>query len=252
MTIASIATRLLGLGRRFWSRFAPLPAVVEPLKVAADLFCRSRGELVLENAALRHQLGVLRRRSPKPRLRPGDRMRLLLAAALLPVWRQAVLIVQPETILRWHRSGYRLFWRHRCRSRNRRRLDAGTIDLIRDMTKHNRLWGAERIRGELLKLGIRVAKRTIQKYMSVDNHGNTRLADRGYRGPKIRQVPGISGEVRPARSRSPRSNSRPSGRSSPTWSPRSCWEAHKEPETPTSTLVLFAGFLAFWIVQLAG
>ncbi len=92
-------------------------------------------------------------------------MRLLLAAALLPVWRQAVLIVQPETILRWHRSGYRLFWRHRSRSRNRRHLDAGTIDLIRDMTKRNRLWGAERIRGELLKLGIRVAKRTIQKYM---------------------------------------------------------------------------------------
>ena len=165
MTIASIATRLLGLARRFWSRFVPLPPAAEPLKVAADLLCRSRGELVLENAALRHQLGVLRRRSPRPRLRPGDRVRLLLAAALLPAWRQAVLLVQPETILRWHRSGYRFSWRLRSRSRNRRHLDAGTIDLIRDMTKRNRLWGAERIRGELLKLGIRVAKRTIQKYM---------------------------------------------------------------------------------------
>ena len=95
---------------------------------------------------------------------PGDRLRLLLATALLPAWRQAILLVQPETIFRWHRASYRWFWRYRCRSRNRRHLDTGTIDLIRDMTKRNRLWGAERIRGELLKLGIRVAKRTIQKY----------------------------------------------------------------------------------------
>ncbi len=163
--MSSIATHILAFVRRLWSRFAPLPVVVEPLRVAADLCCRSRRELVLENAILRHQLGVLHRGLPRPRMGPGDRLRLLLAAALLPAWRQAILVVQPETVLRWHRSGYRLFWRYRSRSRNRRRLDTGTVDLIRDMAKRNRLWGAERIRGELLKLGIRVAKRTIQKYM---------------------------------------------------------------------------------------
>ena len=154
MMIASIAKRIFALARRLWSKFAPLPVAVEPLRVAADLCCRSRRELVLENAILRHQLGVLRRRSPRPRMRLGDRLRLLLAAALLPAWRQAILLVQPETILRWHRAGYRLFWRYRSRSRNRRRLDTGTVDFIRDMAKRNRLWGAERIRGELLKLAF--------------------------------------------------------------------------------------------------
>ena len=165
MTIASIATPVLALARRLWSRFAPLPAAAEPLKVAADLCCRSRRELVIENAAHCHQLGVLRRVSGRPHLRLGDRLRLLLSASLLPAWREAIVIVQPETILKWHRSAYRLFWRRRSKSRNRTRLRADTIDLIRDMAKRNRLWGAERIRGELLKLGIKVAKRTIQKYM---------------------------------------------------------------------------------------
>jgi putative transposase len=165
MTIASIAAPVLALARRLWSRFAPLPAAVEPLKVAADLCCRSRRELVVENATLRHQLSVLRRGSGRPRLRLGDRLRLLLSASLLPAWREAIVIVQPTTILKCHRSACRLFWRRRSKSRNRTRLSADTIDLIRDMAKRNRLWGAERIRGELLKLGIKVAKRTIQKYI---------------------------------------------------------------------------------------
>jgi len=165
MTIHLIVTRFIGLARRLWSKFAPLPDRVEPLQVAADLCCRSRRELVVENAALRHQLSVLRRHAGRPRLGLRDRLRLLISAALLPAWRQAIVIVQPETILRWHRSGYRLFWRHRSKSRNRPRLNAETIELIRDMAKRGRLWGAERIRGELLKLGIHVAKRTIQKYM---------------------------------------------------------------------------------------
>jgi hypothetical protein len=67
--------------------------------------------------------------------------------------------VEPETILRWYRTGFRLFWRHRSKSRNDSRLAPEKIDLIRDMAKRNRLWGAERIRGELLKLGARVSKR---------------------------------------------------------------------------------------------
>jgi putative transposase len=165
MTFATIATRVLAFGRRLWAKLAPLSAHVEPFQVAADLCCRSRRQLVVENATLRHQLNVLRRGSGRPRLRLRDRLRLLLSASLLPAWRDAIVIVQPETILRWHRSAYRLFWRHRSKSRNRPRLDADTINLIREMAKCDRLWGAERIRGELLKLGIKVAKRTIQKYI---------------------------------------------------------------------------------------
>jgi hypothetical protein len=68
----------------------------------------------------------------------GDRLRLLLSAALLPTWREAIVIVQPETILKWHRTGYRLFWRHRSGPRHRPGLDAKTIQVIRDMVKTNR------------------------------------------------------------------------------------------------------------------
>jgi hypothetical protein len=132
---------------------------------AADL-ARSRRELVLENAMLRHQIIILRRQSPHPKVTTLDRLRLLVAAAVLPTWRRALAIVQPETILRWHRAGFRTFWRHRSGSGNlERRVPAESIRLIRDMATKNRLWGAERIRGELLKVEIKVSKRTVQKYM---------------------------------------------------------------------------------------
>jgi putative transposase len=133
--------------------------------VAANIV-RSRRELVLENALLRHQIVILRRKSPHPRLTTFDRLRLLVAAAVLPNWRRALAIVQPETLLRWHREAFRLFWRRRSRAGGvERRVADETITLIREMATKNRLWGAERIRGELLKLGIRISKRTVQKYM---------------------------------------------------------------------------------------
>jgi hypothetical protein len=80
-------------------------------------------------------------------------------------WRSAIAIVQPNTILRWHHLGFRLLWRFRTQSIAPPRVSTETIALIRDMAKKNRLWGAERIRGELLKLGISLSKRTIQKYI---------------------------------------------------------------------------------------
>jgi len=132
---------------------------------AADLV-RSRWELVIENAMLRQQVVILRRKSPHPRLTTFDRLRFLLAAAVLPTWRRALAIVQPETVLRWHREGFRMFWRRRSQPGSvERRCTAETISLIREMATKNRLWGPERIRGELLKLGIKISKRTVQKYM---------------------------------------------------------------------------------------
>jgi len=127
---------------------------------------RSRRELVLENVMLRQQIIVLRRKMPRPVLTRVDRFRLLLGAAVLPGWRRALAIVQPETLLRWHREGFRTFWRRGSRAGNvERRLAAETVALIREMATTNRLWGAERIRGELMKLGIQVSKRTIQSYI---------------------------------------------------------------------------------------
>ena len=154
-----------------WKAVAPHDGPGVLRGVAADVV-RSRKELVIENALLRHQIVILRRKSPHPRLTTVDRLRLLVAAAVLPTWRRALAIVQPETLLRWHREGFRMFWRRRSRpGRVERRVTAETISLIREMATKNRLWGAERIRGELLKLGIKLSKRTVQKYMrSVREH----------------------------------------------------------------------------------
>src|SRR5258706_7633193 len=127
---------------------------------------RRRSELLVENALLRQQLIVLHRQVKAPRLTWRDRLSLLFFARLVPNWKQVLQIVQPETLLRWHRAGFRLFWQLKSRSHKpAHRLDPDTIALIQRLARENRLWGAERIRGELLKLGIRVAKRTIQKYM---------------------------------------------------------------------------------------
>jgi len=90
---------------------------------------------------------------------------LVALAALTPTWRNVLRIVQPETLLRWHRAGFKALWRWRARPRPVARLAPETVALIRAMAAENRLWGAKRIRGELLKLGIKVSKRTVQKYM---------------------------------------------------------------------------------------
>jgi transposase InsO family protein len=132
----------------------------------ADL-TRSRGEPLAENAFLRQQLIVASRGVKRPGFRGYERGLLVLLARLLPRWRDALLLVKPETVLRWHREGFRLFWRRKSRLTNPResRLAPDVIALIQRMAAGSRLWGAERIRGELLKLGVRVAKRTVQRYM---------------------------------------------------------------------------------------
>ena len=164
-TISRIGGWSRRLAARAWDRLRPhTSGVGEIAGIAADA-CRTRRELIVENAMLRHQINILRRSVKRPKMGVIDRLKLLLGATLLPAWRKAVTIVQPETLLRWHRSGFRLFCRAKARPRNGSPLAPETIELIRDMASRGRLWGAERIRGELLKLGIKVSKRTIQKYM---------------------------------------------------------------------------------------
>jgi putative transposase len=125
-----------------------------------------KSELLVENALLRQQLIILHRQVKRPTCKKTDRFRLLLLARMVRVWKQALFIVQPETLLRWHRELFRVFWKHTSKARSSKpMLSHETITLIREMAANNRLWGAERIRGELLKLDIQVSKRTIQKYM---------------------------------------------------------------------------------------
>jgi putative transposase len=96
----------------------------------------------------------------------SDRSLLVLLTRVIHTWRQALFIVQPNTLLRWHRELFRLVWKRRSKvTSHTPRIAAETVALIKAMAGENRLWGAERIRGELLKLGIHVCKRTIQKYI---------------------------------------------------------------------------------------
>ena len=148
--------------------------LLRPARTAAALVgavsidsVQPRSELIAENALLRQQILVLRRAAPPgPRLHHEDRLILVVLARLNTAWRDALHLVQPDTLLRWHRDLFTLLWRRRSRGRGRsRRLRAEVIDLIQTMATANVLWGAERIRGELLKLGIRASKRTVHKYM---------------------------------------------------------------------------------------
>jgi transposase InsO family protein len=129
-----------------------------------DLF-RSRAALLAENAMLRQQLIVAERKVVgRVRWTPWQRLAMVIAARFTPTWQTVAFLVQPATILRWHRAGFRAFWRRR--SRRVGRPPTPRAALIREMAAVNPLWGAERIRGELLKLGVRVSKRTIQRYMT--------------------------------------------------------------------------------------
>lgn len=101
--------------RVLWSAMAPHVEPDVEVGAAVDIV-RMRRDLVLENAMLRHRIVILRRKSPRPRLTALDRLGILVAAAVLPTWRRALGIVQPETVLRWHREGFRLLWRRRSSS----------------------------------------------------------------------------------------------------------------------------------------
>jgi hypothetical protein len=129
---------------------------------------RSRASLEAEIVALRHQLNVLRRKSPK-RLAFSKFDRLIFAGLyrIAPGVVHTLVIVQPETVIRWHRAGFRLFWRWKSRYRGGRPKVALEIrQLIRAMSLANPLWGAPRIHGELLKLGIDVGQTSVAKYMA--------------------------------------------------------------------------------------
>jgi transposase InsO family protein len=131
-----------------------------------DLF-KSRRRLEAENLFLRHQLSIALRRAPaRLRIRGSDRALLVWMTWLWPRLLGATQIVQPETILRWHRAGFKAFWRWKSRSRaGRPKIDRDLRDLIRRMSQENPNWGASRIHGELLMLGFEVAQSTVSKYM---------------------------------------------------------------------------------------
>ena len=137
------------------------------LPAAVSATFKSRAALQLENLALRHQLGVLQRSVKRPKLAPADRLLWVWLCALWSGWRSALLIVKPNTVIAWHRRSFRLFWTWKVRrgQPGRPAVPKHVRELIRRLSRENPLWGAPRIHGELLKLGIDVGETSVGKYL---------------------------------------------------------------------------------------
>jgi putative transposase len=145
-----------------------MPIFLTTLLASLASIFRSRASLGLENLALRHQIGVLHRSAAKRlKLTSGDRLLWICLSRLWGDWRSALAIVKPETVVAWHRAAFRLFWtwKVRCGKPGRPVISSEVRDLIRKMCRENPGWGAPRIHGELLKLGIDIGQSSVSKYM---------------------------------------------------------------------------------------
>ena len=145
-----------------------MPTSLLALFVTLRSILRSRVDLQVENLALRHQIGVLQRSVKKcPKLTSMDRLFWVSLSRLWRGWRSTLVLVKPETVVAWHRRGFRWFWTWKVRQgqRGRTLVRREVRDLIRSMCRQNPTWGAPRIHGELLKLGIDIGQTSVTKYM---------------------------------------------------------------------------------------
>ncbi len=150
--------------------------------------------LLAEIARLRHENAVLSRQARRVRLTNGDRLFLVWLFRLWPKVARCTMLVTPATLLRWHREGFRRYWRWRSRRAGRPRIERATIALIKRMARENPLWGAPRIHGELAKLGIVLAESTVAKYMPrllPNEPCENIMRTRGGVNLKLLRVPGI-------------------------------------------------------------
>jgi hypothetical protein len=158
-------------------------------------FFRSKTSLVAENLCLRQQLLVMQRKRLRPRLRDRDRRFWILASRWFPRWQKPLLIVTPETVLRWHRNGWKAYWRWRSRPQGRsgrKPISPEVQALIRRMATENVLWGQKRIQAELARLGLKVSARTVAKYiLPLAASSAQRIEDYGFVSPNLtRGYPG--------------------------------------------------------------
>jgi transposase InsO family protein len=128
-------------------------------------FLRTRHDLGLEILALRQQVAVLKRKHPRPRLGNLDSWFWLALRRCWPRWAEALIVVKPETVVGWHRAGFRLYWHFRSRGGGRK-IGADVFETVQRMAREDPSWGAPRIHGELLKLGFDVSERTVSRYLA--------------------------------------------------------------------------------------
>src|SRR5713101_8153885 len=169
-----MARRALSFAKILSQRLDDGPAACEPGRAMSLLLAlfgafraslRTRTDLALENLALRQQLALLRRRSKQPQFGRLDRLFWVWLSHQWAGWREALHVVRPETVIRWHRQGFRAFWTWKSRRGRvgRPRVSSELADLVRTMALANPLWGSPRIHGELLKLGLEVSQRTVAR-----------------------------------------------------------------------------------------
>ena len=130
-------------------------------------FLIARHRLALEAVALRQQLAVYKRKQPRPKLNQLDRLFWVVVRRVWTNWSEALILVKPDTVVSWHRAGYRLFWTWRSRRQRvgRPKVAEEVRDLIRRMKRENRTWGAPRIHGELLAIGLEISEPTVSRYL---------------------------------------------------------------------------------------
>lgn len=129
------------------------------------LIFRSKQDIVLENLALRQQLAVQQRSIKRPKIKNTDRIFWVWLSRIWDDWRSSLIIVKPPTVIGWHKKGFKLYWKRKSRRVGRPNIDWELIKLIRRMQKENPTWTAQRIQGELVKLGLDVSDNTVAKYM---------------------------------------------------------------------------------------
>ena len=143
-----------------------LPAVILALPAVVRVFFRSRVDTALEILALRQQLAVLHRKRPRPRLNHVDRFFWTTLRRVWPRWAEVLIIVKPDTLVGWHRAGFRLFWKWRSRGHGGRPKTTAEIRaLIRRLAEENPTWGAPKVHGELQKLGLVISERSVARYL---------------------------------------------------------------------------------------
>src|SRR3954447_20365794 len=151
--------KAISIGVMITALFA-IPAYVRAFRIA-------RHRLAMEAAALRQQLAVYKRKQPRPKLNRFDRLFWVVVRRIWANWSEALILVKPDTVVSWHRAGYRLFWTWRSRRQRvgRPKLAEEVRDLIRRMKRENPMWGAPRIHGELLLLGFEISEPTVSRYL---------------------------------------------------------------------------------------
>lgn len=131
------------------------------IAILLEILFKNRQQLIFENMALRQQLTILQRSIKWPQINNGDRLFWIWLSRIWSRWKSALFVVQPETVIKWHRKGFKYYWRWKSRRVGRPQINWELIKLIRRLQKENPLWSPQRIQGELAKLGFNVCDNTV-------------------------------------------------------------------------------------------